>query len=457
MRSLLVGRTVRLALMLVFVPLAGCEKPPAPAKAAPAAPVIVVRPQVRTVPIEIRANGTVRVFATVAVRSQVGGELTQVHFQEGDFVKKGDLLFTIDPRPFDAQLAVSQAQLDRDVALLRGAERNFNRAEPLGTASVLSTEEIENRRTEVTSLAATVAADQASVRASKLQLEYTKINSQIDGRTGNLLITPGNLVTASQASPLVVINQLSPIAVSFAVPEQHLSAIVDNMKQQGGKLSVMADLRNGSEPLAGELRFVDNSVDMTTGMVQLKASFPNENRRLWPGQFVDIVLKLSDRPDSVTLPMAAVQEGQNGTYVFVVNKQDQANLVPVKVAFTTADGDSVIAEGLNGTETVVLDGHLRVLPGGKVAIKSDKPTSGQEESAKPIPDAVAAAEPTPVNNGTSNNNERSGTPTVSVSTGPPAPSESTTQPIVTPDTTNNPTDKTTGMPSATTDASGGQK
>lgn len=348
--------------------LAGCARPAPPPPPPSAAPVNVDRAKVRTVPVQIRAIGTARVFATVAVRPRVDGELTEVHFREGEDVKKGDKLFTIDPRPYQTTLARAKAQLDRDQALLRGAELTLERSSRAGAATVTA-EELDRLRTEVTSAGATVAADRAAVRTAELQLGFTTIASPIDGRTGNLLVHAGNLVTAMEANPLVVINQLSPIAVAFSVPEQHLAAIHENLRKRGGKLPVAAGLRDGTPALPGELTFVDNAVDPTTGMVQLKATFPNTDRRLWPGRYVDVVVTLSDRPESVTVPAVAVQDGQDGSYVFVVGKDETAELRPVEVAFVAPDGDAVIAKGLSGGEMIVTDGHLRVSPGGKVSVK----------------------------------------------------------------------------------------
>ena len=315
-------------------------------------------------------------FATVAVRPRVGGELSSVHFTEGDDVKKGDKLFTVDPRPYETALEQTKAQLDRDLALLRGAQLILERSRQLGGTAAITADELDKLRTDVSSAAATVAADRAAVRTAELQLGFTTITAPIDGRTGNVLVTPGNLLTANDAAPLVLINQLAPIAVSFSVPEQNLSAIGDSLRKRGGKLPVTVALRDGSPALPGELRFVDNTVDPTTGMVQLKATFPNADRRLWPGQFVDVMLTISERPDSVTVPTSAVQEGQDGTYVFVVGPDSKARFQPVQVAFISPDGEAVIETGLAGGDTVITDGHLRVSPGGTVAVKG---TGGEKK------------------------------------------------------------------------------
>ncbi|HJZ92264.1 MAG TPA: efflux RND transporter periplasmic adaptor subunit [Gemmataceae bacterium] len=361
----------------LFALAAGCAKSPPPPGPPAAAPVTVAQARVRTVPVQLRAIGTVRVYATVAVRPRVGGELTAVHFTEGEYVKKGDKLFTVDPRPYQTALDQSKAQLDRDLALLRGAELVLDRARQLTGTAAITADELDKLRTEVASAGGTVAADRAAVRTAELQLGFTTIVSPIDGRTGNLLVAAGNLVSANEVTPLVVINQITPISVAFSVPEQNLAAIGENLRKHGGKLPVAAALRDGTPAVPGELTFVDNSVDPTTGMVQLKATFANQDRRLWPGQFVDVVLILADRPHSVTVPSTAVQDGQDGAYVFVVGADNKAEYRPVEVAFVAADGDAVVAEGLAAGETVVTDGHLRVTPGGKVAIKGPAAAGAQ--------------------------------------------------------------------------------
>jgi multidrug efflux system membrane fusion protein len=301
--------------------------------------------------------------------------LTAVHFKEGAYVKTGDPLFTIDPRPYQTAIEQSKAQLDRDLALLRGAELVLERSRQLSGTAAITADELDKLRTDVASAAATVAADRAALRTAELQHSFTKIVSPIDGRTGNLLITPGNLLTANEPNPLVVIHQISPIAVSFSIPEKHLDAVAAQLQQKEGKLPVTAQLRDSTSILTGDLTFVDNTVDPTTGTVQLKATFTNKDRRLWPGQFLDVVLTLSDREKSIVVPSAAVQDGQDFAYVYVVDG-DKAELRPVEVEFATSEGEAVIAKGLSGGEVVVTDGHLRVSPGGKVAIKGpggDKP------------------------------------------------------------------------------------
>lgn len=365
-------------LPLAFASIVGasCSKPVAPPQTPSLAPVTVTKAGIKNVPVQLKAIGNVRVLNTVVVRPRVNGELTAVHFKEGEFVKTGDKLFTIDPRPYQTSLAFAQAQLDRDLALLKGAEIILSRSRQVPGTAAITADELDKLRTDVASAAATVTADRAALRTAELQLSYTTIHSPIDGRTGNILIQPGNLLTASQVDPLVVINQITPISVAFAVPEYNLATLDENLRLQSGKLPVVAIPRDSAIQIPGVMSFVDNSVDIQTGTVQLKATFPNDDRRLWPGRFVDIIVTLTERANSVTVPAVAVQEGQNGPFVFVIGAEDKAEQRQIKVAFISDLGEAVIETGLAEGETVVTDGHLRVSPGGKVAIK---PAAGEKK------------------------------------------------------------------------------
>lgn len=359
MRYLFPGSSSLLSLVL----FAGCAKPPAPPAASPPTRVTVAKAEKKTVPIESTAVGTVKVVATVTIRPRVGGEITEVHFKEGEYVKKGQKLFTIDPRPYQAAVTQAEANLAKDRALLRGAELDLARAERSGSSGAIAQIDVDAARTAVASSRAAVAANESALNSAKLQLSFTTIFSPIDGRTGGLLVTPGNLLNAMDQNPLVVINQVSPIYVAFSLPEQQLPAI--GAARRKAPLKVEAHLRDGQPPIVGTLAFVDNAVDTTTGTVQLKAEFPNEDRKLWPGQFVSVVLTVGQRPDSVVVPAAAVQSGQQGSYVFVVDRDQKAATRPVTVAFDRA-GESVIETGLEGTELVITEGQLRVAPGAKV-------------------------------------------------------------------------------------------
>lgn len=359
---------------------AGCAKPPPVRPESPPPPVSVAVAQKKTVPVQIRAIGTVKVISTVSVRPRVGGEITAVHFAEGTDVKKGDKLFTIDPRPYDAAVKIAEANVAKNVAVLKGAELDLRRVTRTGSTAV-SGAELDAARTAVESAKAAVAADEAAVNSARLQAGYTVITAPIDGRAGAILVTPGNLVAASDVNPLVVLNQVSPITVAFSVPEQQLPAIaaaraIDLLERPAGRevragvpLKVEADLRGGGPLAAGTLEFVDNTVDVATGTLTCKALFANADRKLWPGLFVDVTLTLGERPDSVVVPVAAVQTGQQGQYVYVVGAGDKAEARPVTVAFEVA-GEAVIASGVKPGEAVIVDGQLRVAPGLTVDVKN---------------------------------------------------------------------------------------
>ena len=356
----------------VLLAAAGCAEPPAQRPAPPPAPVAVAAAATKTVPLQVRAIGSVQVVSTVSIRPRVAGELTAVHFREGDTVQRGQKLFTIDPRPYEAALQQAEATLAQSTATLKGADLALARVDRLGPGAV-SGSEADTARVAVAAARAGVAAATAAIKAAKLQLDFTTITAPIAGRTGAILVTPGNLVATADLTPLVVINQLSPIDVQFAVPERQFPAIAAAL-DKAGSLTVEADQRDGRPKAVGTLNFIDNVVEAGTGTVQLKAEFANADRRLWPGQFVDVVLTLGTRPDSVVVPAAAVQSGQQGQYVYVVNSAGKAELRVVTVAFE-ADGEAVLATGLTAGEKVAIDGHLRLAPGVAVAAKAP-PTAG---------------------------------------------------------------------------------
>ena len=319
-------------------------------------------------PLVLKAIGNVEAFSTVQVKSQVEGEVMRVHFREGQEVKKGDLLFTIDPRPFEALLQQAQANLARDKALLENARKDARRYESLIQQKLVSTGEYEQYATKAASLEATVKAAAAAVENARLKLEYTAIRSPIDGKTGDLLINQGNLVKANdEKAILVVIKQIVPIYVNFAFPEHNLPEIKKYMAQ--GKLRVEVAIPPAEQYRAlGELAFVDNKVDQATGTIQLKAIFKNHDRTLWPGQFVNVGLILREQPDALVIPVQALQAGQQGNYVYVITPDQTADPRPVQLD-RTANGLAVIKSGLKPGEQVVIDGQLRLFPGAKVEIK----------------------------------------------------------------------------------------
>ena len=344
-------------------------------------PVLIAQAVRKTVPIQLRAIGTVEAFSTVSVRSQIDGKIAEVHFHEGEDVKKGDLLVTIDPRPLEAALRQAQANLARDRAQLGQAANDEKRYGYLLEQGVGSREQADQAHATAQALRATVMADQAAEQTAKLNLEYTEIRSPIDGRTGNLMLHPGNLVKANDsASAIVVINQIKPIYVDFNVPEKDLDEVRRNMT--GHQLAVEVRPRSRELEAAlerGTLSFIDNTVNANTGTFELKGLFANDAARLWPGQFVNVTLTLSELPDTILVPSQAVQTGQDGSFVFVVEQDMSAKPRPVMVG-DSFDGQTVIKTGLRGGETVVTDGQLRLFPGAKVRIKS-----GLDQPAQQVP------------------------------------------------------------------------
>jgi membrane fusion protein, multidrug efflux system len=368
-RALYATIGVGLGLLLLLL-LAGCSPPKAESQGMriPPVPVTIASVTLKTVPVELHAIGNVEAYSTINVKSQVEGRLERVYFKEGQDVKKGDLIFTIDPRPFDAALQQAEANLARDKALEANAQAQADRNAKLFESGIVSKDQYEQFRTSADSYAAEVRADQAAVEKAKVDLDYCTIHSPIDGRTGSLLVHEGNLVKANGDTPLVVINQVTPIYVDFSVPEQYLAEI--KKRKAAGSLRVEAVLPNEEQhPAQGLLTFVDNAVDQTTGTIRLKGLFPNQERRLWPGQFVNTVLRLTAQPNAVVVPSQAVQTGQSGQYVFVVNPDLAVESRPVVVG-QTVQGETVIQKGLQPGEKVVTDGQLRLIPGSRVEIRN---------------------------------------------------------------------------------------
>ncbi len=330
------------------------------------APVTVAPVAQKTVPVELRAIGNVEAYSTVSVKSQVEGQLERVYFREGQDVKKGDLLFTIDSRPFEAALRQAEANLARDQAQEKNARAQADRSEKLFESGIVSKDQFDQVRTNFDALQAAVRADQAAVENAKIQLGYCSIRSPIEGRTGNLMVHEGNVVKANDTA-LVVINQINPLYVDFSVPEQFLPEI--KKYQTRGKLKVEAIMPNEeARPEQGVLTFVNNAVDSGTGTILLKGAFPNTEKRLWPGQFVNVVLVLTSLPNAVVVPSQAVQTGQQGQYAFVVKPDLTVDLRPVATG-ETIGGETVIEKGLQPGEKVVTDGQLLLRPGAKVEVK----------------------------------------------------------------------------------------
>jgi multidrug efflux system membrane fusion protein len=339
-------------------------------KSAPAVPVSVAKVVSESVPVRLRAIGNVEAYTTVAVKARVDGQIVAVEFKEGDAVRKGETLFEIDRRPFEAQLALAQATLVKDRALLAHANEQEKRYKDLLEKKFVSPDAYAQIRTNAETAAAQIRADEANIDSVKLQIAYCTIKAPITGYAGKIQIQQGNLVKANDTTPLVVINQVVPVSVSFAVPEQSLPSV--RKYDADGELHVTAQVPNsGEQPIAGKLSFIDNTTDVTTGTIRLKAEFANRDKALWPGQFVDVVMTLTRQQNAIVVPATAIQNGPNGQYVFIVKDDRTVDLRDVKVA--RSEGNlSVIATGLTPGETVVTVGQLRLAPGTKVSIADAK-------------------------------------------------------------------------------------
>lgn len=368
----LTTRVLRSAVALAAAALVagGCNDTPDPPPAV--IPVTVARVERQAVPAEIRATGTVEPLQTVAVASQVGGILTHVGFKEGDEVKRGQVLFRIDARPYQAALRQTEALLAKDRAQLVAAEQDVKRYEALASKDYVTPQQFEQMKANAASLRATVSADEAAVQTARLNVQYATIRAPIDGRAGALLLRQGNLVRAN-GQTLVVVNQLRPILVRFAVPAPNLPRI---RQYRSDSLLVQAQAASAvGEPAQGTLYFLDNAVDTTTGTILLKGLFPNSNGELWPGEFVNVALELFVQKDAIVAPAPAVVQSQTGTYVFVI-ENGTAQTRAVTVARTVGD-IAIIAKGLSPGDMVVTDGQLRLTSGAKVQIRgapgSDQP------------------------------------------------------------------------------------
>jgi multidrug efflux system membrane fusion protein len=419
---------MRSALALVAVlALAGCDARASGtqrAAAPPAVPVLAVDAVRKEVPLEVGGIGTVQALTTVGVKSQMAGQLLTVHFKEGDDVKAGELLFTIDPRPFEAAVAQAEANVGRDRAQLRQAEaalaqrqaevqqalanlerdqaqqaharQQEQRYKALVEKELIARELYDQFRTNLAAMDATVQAnraavenaraaaqaaqagvenvraviraDEAMLQTARLNLGYTTIRAPMAGRTGNLMLQAGNVVKANDDNPMVVIAQVHPIYVSFAVPQQHLAAI--KQFQAAGPLAVRALPSGAPKPAVGRLTFVNNTVDPTTGTIQLKGTFDNADRALWPGQYVEVALTLTTE-SAVVVPSQAVQPGQQGPYVFVITPDLTAQPRPVEIGRRLA-AETIVTKGLAPGERVVTDGQLRLVPGARVEVKPAK-------------------------------------------------------------------------------------
>jgi len=322
----------------------------------------------KAVPLELNVIGSVEPFSTVSVRAQITGALNSVGFREGDDVRKGQVLFTLDRRPLEAALEQAKANLQRDTAQAANAKSQAQRYQDLAERGIATKEQVDTTRTAAAALEATLESDRAAVENAEVQLQYATITAPIAGRTGALMVHEGNLVRGNDATPLVVINQVTPIYVSFGIPEARLPELKRYLDLGSVKVEALAPNDTGAASV-GRITFVDNSVDATTGTIKIKGTFGNETRHLWPGQFVNVAVTLTTDPHAVVVPTEAVQTGQQGQYVFVVKPDKTVELRNVTVA-RAVDTESVIKQGLKAGETVVTDGHLRLTPGSRISVKS---------------------------------------------------------------------------------------
>jgi len=333
---------------------------------SPAVPVTTASVVQKAMPIEITVIGSAEPYSTVAIRSQITGQLTAVNFKEGDIVQKGQILFELDRRPLEAALEQSQANLQRDMAQAANAEVQATRFQQLVDRGISPREQADTAKTSVVALNATVEADRAALENAKIQLQYATIAAPLTGRTGALMVHQGNLVRANDLTPLVTINEVAPISVAFSIPEARLTELRRYMSR--GSLIVAATPQGSDVSSNGRITFIDNSVDQNTGTIRVKGTFPNQDGRLWPGQFVNVVVTLTTDRAAIVVPSVAVQAGQQGTYVFAVKQDQTVEMRPVTVS-RIRGADSVIESGVTPGETVVTDGHLRLVPGGRISVK----------------------------------------------------------------------------------------
>jgi multidrug efflux system membrane fusion protein len=380
----------RLQSSLLFFPLtaigllAGCgnkgsTQPAAGAGARPPAPVVVARVEQRDIPVQIRAIGNVEAYQTVQIKSQVNGQIQRIFFKEGEDVRQGQRLFQLDERPFQADLEKAVGQMKRDQAQAENSRIQAERYSGLEKEGIVSHEQAGQLLAQAKADAAAVDADKAAIDAARVQLQYTNIVAPINARAGSLMINLGNLVKANDTPYLVQLNQVTPIYVTFSVPEANLYRV--RQRFSAGQLKVRAYPKGEADrAVDGRLTFIDNGVDTTTGMFKLKGTFENRDRRLWPGEFVDVALELSTQKNAVVVPTKAIQTGQQGEYVYVVTADSMAESRPVKTS-GVYENFTLIADGLKAGEQVVVTGQLRVAPNAKVTVQRTLPATQTDTAA----------------------------------------------------------------------------
>jgi multidrug efflux system membrane fusion protein len=364
------------------------ERPAPPPSAAAPAPVVAGVVAQHDVPIYLTGVGTVIAFNTVVVHSQIQGQIVSINFTEGQTVHTGDLLAQIDPRPYQAQIDQVTATRDRDQAQLVNAQANFARYTQLGDKGWATPQLVETQKAQVAQLQAAIKADEALIEAAKVQLSYTRLTSPIDGVVGIRQIDIGNVIHPTDPNGLVVVTQIEPISLIFTLPETDLPKIQQQQEKTKGPLTVLAYSQDNTIKLdEGTLGLVNNQIIQTTGSIQLKANFPNKAHRLWPGELVNARLLLDTRHNGLTVPASVVQQGQKGSYAYVINPNNTVEIRPVTVA-QTSDGQALIDSGLTANEQVVTDGQYKLQPGTKVTILTGQAADeakAQSAQQAPIP------------------------------------------------------------------------
>jgi multidrug efflux system membrane fusion protein len=354
--------------LLLLAVVAGCGDRSDASRGGPRAiPVRVATVTQRDVPVELQAVGRVVANQSVAIRAQVSGPIVSVHFTEGQNVKKGDLLVQLDRRPYDAALAEARAMLGEGRARAENARADAKRLAELVEKEYVTRQQYETARANAAALEAGVAGAEAAVQRAALNASYCTIRAPITGRTGRLLVHPGNLVAANAPEPLLTIEQIRPVYTSFSIPEAHLAAL----RARGSEGATIRIRTGAGAEHGGRVEFVDNAVDPATGTVLVKARVANEDEALWPGQAVDVILRLGQRSNATVAPVAAVAAGQSGDYAYVVTAEKKVEMRPVEVALSTG-GDAVIEKGLRPGEVVVTEGHLKLRPGATVEILAER-------------------------------------------------------------------------------------
>ncbi|MGD0906707.1 MAG: efflux RND transporter periplasmic adaptor subunit [Candidatus Acidiferrales bacterium] len=346
----------------------GCSKPQAAPPPHAAVPVVVGKVVQKTMPVQVTAVGNVEAISTISIRAQVPGELQEVRFNEGDFVRKGQVLVTIDPRPYQAALAQAQAALARDKAIAVNNRLQADRYVKLLKEGIMPASQVDALTSAADASDASLQADEAAIKSAELNVEYCTISSPVDGRTGTIMVKPGNLVKVADV-PIVVINQVNPIYVNFTVPQQIWPDVKQSLADRAMRVLASVPQDQGA-PLTGTLTFVDNAVDATTGSIHLRGTFENSENRLWPGLFVNVILTLSEQPNAIVVPSQAIVSTQQGSYVYVVKANNTVEQRTV-VSDRSIQNEAIVSKGLQAGEVVVLDGQVNLLPGTKVEFKND--------------------------------------------------------------------------------------